>query len=185
MFWLFLYQLGVTRLERALEKGITSLRGTHEKELERSIEEFWNEEVVHTLREKGRHAIEKHQKNGERCVLLTSSSVYLAQHAETELGLDDALSTVFEVENGVLTGNTEGPICYGKGKLQIAKAYAEKYKTTLAHCTFYTDSYSDVPVLKEVGHPVAVHPDPRLTRLAEQKGWPVVFWDAASIGDSK
>lgn len=176
-FWLLLYRLGVSRLERVLEKGVASLQGLNEAELERSIHEFWEEEVSHTLRDRGREAIKKHHERGERCVLLTSSSVYIARHAQRELGLDDIVSTVFEVTDGHLTGRTKGPMCYGDGKLSLAKAYADQYKTPLSECAFYTDSYSDVSVLEQVGRPVVVNPDPRLKRFAQRKGWPVVDWD--------
>ena len=41
---------------------------------------------------------------------------------------------------------------------------------------FYTDSYSDLPMLERVGHGVVVNPDPRLKRAAKQRGWPVQNW---------
>jgi phosphoserine phosphatase len=38
---------------------------------------------------------------------------------------------------------------------------------------------SDLPLLLAVGHPVVVHPDPRLAREAKRRGWPVVDWGTA------
>jgi phosphoserine phosphatase len=38
----------------------------------------------------------------------------------------------------------------------------------------YADSYSDLPVLRRVGHPVAVCPDPELAALLPQPGWRVI-----------
>ena len=35
----------------------------------------------------------------------------------------------------------------------------------------YSDSLSDLPMLRAVGHPVAVNPDPALTELAAEEGW--------------
>ena len=49
----------------------------------------------------------------------------------------------------------------------------------LAEASFYTDSYSDLSVLEAVGSPVAVHPDPRLTRIARKRGWRIERWDTA------
>jgi len=46
----------------------------------------------------------------------------------------------------------------------------------LSDCAFYTDSFSDVPVLEAVGQPVAVNPDPRLRRRANKRGWRIVDW---------
>ncbi|HYA69050.1 MAG TPA: HAD-IB family hydrolase, partial [Acidimicrobiales bacterium] len=38
----------------------------------------------------------------------------------------------------------------------------------------YSDSYTDVPMLEAVGHPVAVNPDRVLGRLAREHDWEVV-----------
>ncbi|HYO51846.1 hypothetical protein [Archangium sp.] len=43
-------------------------------------------------------------------------------------------------------------------------------------CAFYTESYSDLPVMEVVGRPMDVHPDRRLRREALRRGWPVVDW---------
>ena len=44
--------------------------------------------------------------------------------------------------------------------------------------TAYSDSYSDVPFLEAVGHPVAVNPDRRLRRIARLRGWPTVAFSS-------
>jgi phosphoserine phosphatase len=36
------------------------------------------------------------------------------------------------------------------------------------------DRKSDLPVLELVGHPVAVHPDRKLRKLARQRGWEII-----------
>jgi HAD superfamily hydrolase (TIGR01490 family) len=176
--WVSLYHLGFGRIERALTKGVKTLRGFRETDLEKATRDFWDEEVCHTIREEGRRVVQKHQAQGHRCVLLTSSSVYLARIAQQEFELDDILSTVFEVTDGTLTGFVEGEICYGVGKLKSAQRYARAQGVSLKDSTFYTDSYSDLPVLEKVGHPIIVQPDPRLGRHARRQGWPVVTWDA-------
>ena len=65
-------------------------------------------------------------------------------------------------------------MCYGEGKYHWARVYAEARGIDLARSYFYTDSYSDLPMLRRVGHPVIVNPDRRLRRLALQEGWPIV-----------
>jgi hypothetical protein len=41
----------------------------------------------------------------------------------------------------------------------------------LAASYAYSDSYTDVPMLEAVGHPVVVNPDRVLARLARDRGW--------------
>jgi hypothetical protein len=38
----------------------------------------------------------------------------------------------------------------------------------------YSDSITDVPMLRAVGNPVAVNPDRELARLARDEGWPAL-----------
>ena len=46
--------------------------------------------------------------------------------------------------------------------------------SALQRATFYSDSVNDLPLLRAVGHPVAVDPDPELARQAAAAGWQVV-----------
>jgi phosphoserine phosphatase len=68
------------------------------------------------------------------------------------------------------------PFCYGPGKVAHAEVIADKLHIPLKECVFYTDSYSDLPMLEAVGEPVAVDPDRRLLRHAMQRGWRIERW---------
>ena len=70
------------------------------------------------------------------------------------------------------------PLCYGQGKVTHARGYAEQLGANLADAWFYSDSISDLPMLLEVGTPVAVHPDPQLLRVARERGFHVADWEA-------
>ncbi|MEO1336693.1 MAG: haloacid dehalogenase-like hydrolase, partial [Myxococcota bacterium] len=72
------------------------------------------------------------------------------------------------------------PMCFGRGKLELGRAYLESHDERLNDATFYTDSMSDLPMMEAVGHPVAVNPDPRLRRTAKDRGWPIVDWGRPS-----
>jgi phosphoserine phosphatase len=65
------------------------------------------------------------------------------------------------------------PPCYGEGKITWAQRYAGEYHAALSDAYFYTDSYSDRPLLDLVGHPIVVNPDARLKKLAQKRGWPI------------
>ncbi len=41
----------------------------------------------------------------------------------------------------------------------------------------YSDSESDLPMLRLVGHPVAVNPDAELERVAREAGWEVLRFE--------
>ena len=55
-------------------------------------------------------------------------------------------------------------------------ALAQERGFLLEEATFYSDSYTDLPLLERVGEPVVVNPDPRLRREAARRGWRVERW---------
>ncbi len=177
--WLAQYQLGFASAEQMVAQAVAQVAGTSAATLRERTERFWEEEVRSAFRPGGLDALKAHRAAGDACVLLTSSSNYLAQLASAELALDAMLCNTLAVDaQGLHTGQVEGRICFGEGKLVHAQAEAGRRGVGLGTCAFYTDSFSDLPVLEAVGRPVAVNPDPRLRRHAQRRGWAVVDWGA-------
>lgn len=175
--WILLYHFGFVRMDRALRDAVTSLRGIEEAPVVTRTHDFWREEVLQTIRPGARRAIEAHRSRGDHLVLLTSSSHYMSALVIEELDLDDALCNTLEVAEGRFKGTLREPICFGEGKVAHARRMAERLGASLEDCSFYTDSFSDLPVLEVVGAPRIVHPDPRLARKARRQGWPIIDWD--------
>ena len=90
------------------------------------------------------------------------------------LGIEDYLCTRLDADDGVFTGEIVEPACYGRGKCHWAREYAEKNDVDLSESFFYTDSYSDLPMLRAVGHQRVVNPDPRLRLHASLQQWPIL-----------
>jgi HAD superfamily hydrolase (TIGR01490 family) len=174
--WMVRYRLGFASMEEALRTAIRSLAGTPEQTLRERTREFYEEEVRHLYRTGAREALGQHRVDGDACVLLTASSLYLSELVSADLALDAVLCNRFQVRDGLHTGESEGELCFGAGKLRYAEDYALRMGVALADCTFYTDSYSDLPVLERVGAPVLVNPDRRLRKEAKTRGWRVVEW---------
>jgi HAD superfamily hydrolase (TIGR01490 family) len=175
--WLGRYQLGLVSMNDALLKAIALLAGTGEAPVRARTAAFYAEHLRMLYRPGAVRALAAHRSAGDRLVLLTCSSGYMSELVAVDLKLDAVLCNRFEVDAaGLHTGRPLGEVCFGVGKRQYAQAYAREAGVTLAECTFYTDSYSDLPVLEAVGRPVAVNPDLRLRREALRRGWPVVDW---------
>ncbi len=177
--WLGAYRLGFSAMEPVIRDAVASLAGVEEAVIARRTLAFWEQEVRQTERPGAREVLAAHRAKGESLVLLTGSSRYLAALAAAHFGLDGYLANGFEVAEGRFTGRAEEPLCYGPGKVDHAQAWAETRGVPLADCAFYTDSFSDLAALERVGRPVAVHPDPRLLRVARQRSWPVLSWGPA------
>jgi hypothetical protein len=79
-------------------------------------------------------------------------------------------------------GRFEAPLCYGAGKVAHAERWARERGDQIDDAYFYTDSYSDLPMLARVARPRVVCPDPRLRRAARRRGWPILEWGPAAKG---
>ena len=178
-----LYKLGLGKMEDTLLEVIASLAGQPEEPIRQRTQDFWRE-IAHLVRPGARAAIAHHRAQGHHVWLLTSSSTYLSEAVVAELGLDGTLCNRFEVRDGLFTGQPDGPLCFGAGKITHAAALADRLGVSLQDCVFYTDSVTDLPALEAMGEPVAVHPDVRLKRIALRRGWRVERWDTGAIRGS-
>lgn len=169
-------------MEPVIRDAVASLGGVQEADIAARTLAFWEEEVKITERPGARKVLQAHRDRGESLVLLTGSSRYLAELATAHFGLDGWLANRFEVDLGRFTGRAQEPLCYGAGKVEHARGWAEARGVNLRDCAFYTDSFSDLAALEVVGRPVVVHPDPRLLRVARQRSWPVVSWSPSASG---
>jgi HAD superfamily hydrolase (TIGR01490 family) len=175
--WIAQYSLGLARLEETVERAIEAIRGSSGEAFDARTESFYQRQVRPAVRPGALLAIDAHRRSRDRLVMLTSSSNYLADRAARDLGFEEVWCNRLEVgEDGLHTGRTTEGVCFGRGKLTAAHRAAERHGTLLAACTFYTDSYADLPVMEVVGRPVAVNPDLRLRRKAWRRGWEIVDW---------
>ena len=178
--WVLRYSLGAADMTEAIRRSVAAISGQPEAEMRERARRFYDEMVRLEYRPGALLAIDRHRDAGDRVVLLTSSSNYVSELVCHELGLDDYVCNRFEVdEGGRYTGRPLEPLCFGPGKVLLARQYVEAAGLSLGDAFFYTDSHSDLPMLEAVARPVAVHPDPRLRRLARRRRWPTVNWDAA------
>ncbi|MBL9041714.1 MAG: HAD family hydrolase [Myxococcales bacterium] len=175
-FWLLQYRLSLLNMEAVAAMLAADMAGDAEDEMRVKVGEFYQSEIRDTISPLAREALEQHRDEGDSIVLLTSATPYVAEPLAAELAIPHVLCTRLAVENGRFSGSLLPPTCYGVGKVHHAERFAEAHGIDLAQSSFYTDSYSDLPMLQRVGRPVAVNPDRRLSRYARRQGWPIRSW---------
>jgi HAD superfamily hydrolase (TIGR01490 family) len=122
-----------------------------------------------------------HQDAGRPAYITTAAAQELADVLARVLVLDGGIGSQFsEVVDGVFTGRPTGLFIYGSEKAAAIEQLARREGIDLASSYAYTDSSSDLPMLRLVGHPVAVNPDAELARVARQEGWDVLRFDRLS-----
>jgi HAD superfamily hydrolase (TIGR01490 family) len=120
----------------------------------------------------------EHQDKGRRVYIATAASQELAGILAQVLALDGAIGSQFsEIVDGVYTGRPTGLFVYGGEKALAIEQLARRQGVDLAQCYAYSDSSSDLPMLRVVGHPVAVNPDRELARVARAEGWEVLRFE--------
>ena len=115
-----------------------------------------------------------HQDAGRRIYICTAASQEMADLMALVLGFDGALGSRSEIVDGVYTGLPGGVFAYGGGKAALIVELALAEGIGLADSYAYSDSVSDLPMLRAVGFPVAVNPDAELAQIATTEGWPVL-----------
>ncbi len=116
--------------------------------------------------------IAHHRMLGHQIIIISSSGTDVVEPIGQRLGADLAIGTQVGIEDGKYTGEILF-YAYGPGKAEAMRSLAAERGYDLAECYAYSDSFTDVPMLEAVGHPVAVNPDTELRRLAVENQWPI------------
>jgi HAD superfamily hydrolase (TIGR01490 family) len=119
----------------------------------------------------------EHQEAGLRVYIVTAALQEMADLLARVLVFDGGVGSRLEVNDGLYTGRPAGPFNYREGKVVSMRELAKREGLDLSASYAYSDSESDLPMLRAVGHPVVVNPDQELTRIARREGWEIVRLD--------
>ncbi len=119
----------------------------------------------------------EHQDAGRPVYICTAAAHELAETLAQVLGFDGGIGARSEIRDGVYTGRPHGPFTYREGKAEAIRELAAREGLDLTASFAYSDSESDLPMLRAVGHPVAVNPDATLARVAREEGWDVLRFE--------
>jgi len=118
-----------------------------------------------------------HQDAGMPVYILTAASQEMADLLARVLAFDGGIGSRSEVIDGRYTGRPAGPFNYREGKVLAMQEVAGRDGVDLDASCAYSDSESDLPMLRAVGHAVVVNPDMALRRIALQEGWEILELD--------
>jgi len=119
-----------------------------------------------------------HRDEGRATFIVSAAGNDLVELVARVLGMEGGVGTRYEIDaSHNLTGELDGPFMYGKGKLEGIRRFADSHDIDLAESWAYSDSASDLPMLRAVGNAVAVNPDAELTAIARAEGWRVMRFE--------
>jgi HAD superfamily hydrolase (TIGR01490 family) len=122
--------------------------------------------------------VHRHQDDGRATFIVSAAGNDLVRTLAAVLQMEGGIGTRWAVgADGKYTGEMDGPFVYGKGKVEAMRQFADAHDIDLDSSYAYSDSASDLPMLRAVGHPVVVNPDHALLEVAKAEGWQVMRFE--------
>ncbi|MER6733953.1 HAD family hydrolase [Streptomyces puniciscabiei] len=162
------------QMERMREYLSTLCRGWNVQQVREIVAETLHDLIDPIIYDEAASLIEEHHSAGRDVVIVSTSGAEVVEPIGELLGADRVVATRMVVgEDGCFTGEVEY-YAYGPTKAEAIRELAASEGYDLDHCYAYSDSATDLPMLRSVGHPHAVNPDRALRREALARGWPVL-----------
>lgn len=121
--------------------------------------------------------VDRHRQAGDLCAIVTTTNELVARPFACALGVDALLATRIVVEGDTYAGAIAGRPCHGDEKIRRVEGWLscqgldwQDFATT----RFYSDAFSDLPLLERVTEPIVVRPDARLQAHALAHGWQII-----------
>jgi len=122
--------------------------------------------------------VHRHQDEGRATFIVSAAGNDLVKALAAVLGMEGGIGTRWAVgADGKYTGEMDGPFVYGEGKVEAMRRFAERHEIDMESSYAYSDSVSDLPMLRSVGHAVVVNPDAELLEIAREEGWQVTRFE--------
>jgi len=118
--------------------------------------------------------VHDHLTADHRAILVSGTPAPLLSEVGRLLGIEETVGTPLVLKAGRYTGACELPLCQGLGKVSRLRDYLDGESIIWSDSCAYADNYTDLPLLEQVGHPVAVYPDEELAAHALNRGWEII-----------
>jgi HAD superfamily hydrolase (TIGR01490 family) len=161
------------KLARMRESVLALTRGWDQARIRSIVAETLDTVVEPIIYAEALELMAEHRAAGRRVVIVSASPTEIVEPIGRLLGVDDVVaSRALLTDEGRYTGQMDF-YAYGPFKVEAMEELAERHDIDLAESWAYSDSYTDLPMMLAVGHPVAVNPDRPLLKAARERGWEV------------
>jgi HAD superfamily hydrolase (TIGR01490 family) len=161
------------KLARIRESTLTLTRGWEQRRVQSIVAETLAAVVEPIIYAEALDLIELHRAAGRRVYIISASPAEIVEPLGRFLGVDSVIASQARVDDdGRYTGEMD-IYAYGPYKADLIRAAAAADGVDLDASFAYSDSYTDLPMLEVVGHPVVVNPDRVLAKVAREREWMV------------
>ena len=159
------------RIQKVSERATQVMAGHSIAELEAIGDEMYDSMLGERVFAGTKRILEQHLRDGCEVWLISATPTQMVQLIARRMGATGGLGSDIEIKDGILQPRLAGPMMHGRAKADTIRKLAATRGLDLAASYAYSDSLNDLPLLYEVGNPVAVNPDPRLRVYAKRLGW--------------
>ncbi len=136
--------------------------------------EFMRDFIEPMMLPKAKALLQQHREQGDYLLIITATNSFVTHPIAAYLGVDDILASDAEIVGDRYTGKGTGIPCFQGGKVVRLNEWLKEKNYDLKDAYFYSDSINDLPLLEKVPNPVAVDPDDRLRKVAQERGWKIL-----------
>jgi len=154
------------------------LQGRSEPEVEKWIETCWERYIQPALIPESIRLLNILKKQQVRIVLLSGTPKPLAVPLMSYLNLHEIICAEPVIECHRYGGGVHRRHPRGVVKVRYVEAWMAEHRQSWDNTIAMADHWKDRYLLSRVAVPVAVHPKPKLARLAEMKHWPMLVPDS-------
>lgn len=170
------YRLQIRDPRRIVDSMIGWVRGIPANVMDEMCLEVYSKILIPSIFNDAITELGYHRTRKAKLVILSSSLKPVCAKVAQCLGIDDVICSELEIENGYLTGQPAGNLCFGEEKAVRLEEYCKKFNHNTSDAWYYGDSISDFPALICSGNPVCVNPDRKLKMEALKRGWKILKW---------
>ncbi|HUQ40650.1 MAG TPA: HAD-IB family hydrolase [Acidimicrobiales bacterium] len=168
-------QLGASeeKLARVREQVLRLTRGWEQAKVSAVVRDTLDAVIEPIIYSEALELLEHHKAEGDLVLLVSASPEEIVRPLADYLGVHEVIASRAEIDDdGRYTGQMAF-YSYGPYKAEAIHALAAAENLDLTASYAYSDSYTDMPMLECVGHPVVVNPDRVLLKLAREREWEV------------
>ena len=171
------------QLERVRDQMLNLTAGWHRTEIEQLVEETLEEVADPIVYAEALTLIDEHKREGREVYLVSASPIEIVRPIGRHIGVTKIIATKVKTDAAGFFLRELEVYAMGPGKADAINELAAREGIDLSESYAYSDSYTDLPMMEVVGHPIAVNPEKELRKHAEEEDWEIVeFTRQVSLG---
>lgn len=158
----------------AFEKFHGIFKGMRDEQIIQYLKDC-SDAIIQLLNRDIVYEVQKARSEGFHTVILSGSYSFLLNNIAEYLQIHTVIGTEMHFDDkGLIDLSKQLNVPIGSGKMKSLQEHFRHEKIDWEGSCAYADSYSDIHILKSVGHPIVVNPDSQLKSIAVQKDWRII-----------